>query len=258
MAKVPEQIAANLRKLILREEYLPGDLLPPERQLAQRFGTNRNTLREAMRSLESLGLVQVRQGRGVTVRSFREEGRLELVSHFLLEGRNPAERVRVLVDLLDLRRVVLGEIVSMAAVRGGPTMEPRLRERLDRVRTAMEGRDPAAMMQAELDLYREIVRATGSLLVMWAFNTFHELYTANMREIATLWVVPKDHMDGLGRLVDAIAAGEPGEAKETLIGHLERGDSEVLRMLEPFMGRPSGEQVGGTGEIIPGEPGEGR
>ena len=59
---ISESVAEQLRTAILRGEVQVGERLPPERELAPRFGTNRNTLREAIRSLEAQGLVVARQG----------------------------------------------------------------------------------------------------------------------------------------------------------------------------------------------------
>ena len=64
-------IYRELRRQILHGELAPGERLPGERELAQRYDTNRNTLREAVRMLEQARLVTVRHGQGVTVADFR-------------------------------------------------------------------------------------------------------------------------------------------------------------------------------------------
>ncbi len=80
---ISESVAEQLRLQILRGEVKPGERLPPERELAPAFGTNRNTLREAIRSLETQGLVTVRQGDGVRVADFRTSGALSLLPDLL-------------------------------------------------------------------------------------------------------------------------------------------------------------------------------
>ncbi|NLE48812.1 MAG: winged helix-turn-helix transcriptional regulator, partial [Sandaracinaceae bacterium] len=69
-----EELFDRLRARILSDEFTKGQRLPPERELAREYATNRNTLREAIRRLEQAGLVTVRQGQGVTVTDFRREG----------------------------------------------------------------------------------------------------------------------------------------------------------------------------------------
>src|SRR2546430_17039742 len=71
-----EGVVARLRRDILLGRFQPGDRLPPERELATRLSTNRNTLREALRILESENLVRARQGDGTIVLDWRTSGEI--------------------------------------------------------------------------------------------------------------------------------------------------------------------------------------
>jgi DNA-binding transcriptional MocR family regulator len=100
--RVAEEIAEQLRSLILNGQYPPGSKLPPERELSKRLRVNRASLREALKKLEHLGLVRIRQGDGTRVQNFMETGGIELVQHLLpLAGGKP-ELIR---DLLEFRRI---------------------------------------------------------------------------------------------------------------------------------------------------------
>src|ERR1700754_4506776 len=85
-ANIAQHIFEDLRRQILGGELSPGERLLGERELATRYGTNRNTLREAVRKLEQTRLVSVRHGRGVSVTDFRRAGTLELLSPYLQSG----------------------------------------------------------------------------------------------------------------------------------------------------------------------------
>src|SRR5438477_13108906 len=100
--RVAEEIVAQLRGLILRGSYAPGDKLPPERRLAEELGVNRASLREAIKSLEQMGLVKTRQGDGTRVLDFMRTAGVELVSHLIpVDGR---PNLHVLADVLEFRR----------------------------------------------------------------------------------------------------------------------------------------------------------
>ena len=71
-ANLSDRIFRDLQAQILSGRLGPGSRLQPERELATEYGTNRNTLREAVRKLEQSGLVSVRHGQGVTVADFAE------------------------------------------------------------------------------------------------------------------------------------------------------------------------------------------
>src|SRR5262249_55982398 len=91
------RVADGLRKDILDGTLPVGGNVPTEKQLAHRFGTNRNTVREALRALQAQDLIAVSQGQRATVRDFRRHGELSLLPSFLRYTRDPqtfAETVR--------------------------------------------------------------------------------------------------------------------------------------------------------------------
>src|SRR5215467_7443958 len=114
--RVAEEIVERLRSLILTGQYPPGSKLPPERELSKRLRVNRASLREALKKLEHLGLVRIRQGDGTRVQNFMETGGIELVQHLLPLGGGKPELIR---DLLEFRRIFGREIARLAAARGG-------------------------------------------------------------------------------------------------------------------------------------------
>ena len=93
MKSVPlsEQISAELRDEILRGRYRPGERLPSERDLAQRFEVHRGAVREALKKLEQLGLAKIEAG-GARVNPL-EEASLDVVRHMLTLSDSPDPRV---------------------------------------------------------------------------------------------------------------------------------------------------------------------
>ncbi|HEY1586847.1 MAG TPA: GntR family transcriptional regulator, partial [Polyangia bacterium] len=113
--RVAEEIVQQLRGLILRGEYAVGDKLPPERKLAEELGVNRASLREAIKSLEHMGLVKTRQGDGTRVLDFMQTAGIELVSHLIPGDGMP--NLDVLTDVLEFRRWFGRESARLAAER---------------------------------------------------------------------------------------------------------------------------------------------
>src|SRR2546430_10697513 len=116
--RVAEEIVSQLRGLILRGEYAVGDKLPPERKLAEELGVNRASLREAIKSLEHMGLVKTRQGDGTRVLDFMQTAGVELVSHLIPVDGKP--NLDVLKDVLEFRRWFGREAARLAAERHTP------------------------------------------------------------------------------------------------------------------------------------------
>ncbi|MED5579345.1 MAG: FadR/GntR family transcriptional regulator, partial [Nitrospinota bacterium] len=109
--RVYEEIVSQITNLILEGELQQGDKLPSERGLCEQFSVGRNSVREAVRALESGNLVETRQGEG----SFIKAGPATLVSlHSDLLSSKGEEGVR---SLFEARRILEPQVVSLASVR---------------------------------------------------------------------------------------------------------------------------------------------
>ncbi|HSO57116.1 MAG TPA: GntR family transcriptional regulator [Paenisporosarcina sp.] len=89
------QIVRELRLLIEKENIRPGGKLPSERELAERLQVGRSTVREALRSLELLGLIETRRGEGTFLTDFRKHKLVEILSTFILQDTKTIEDVHV-------------------------------------------------------------------------------------------------------------------------------------------------------------------
>jgi DNA-binding FadR family transcriptional regulator len=170
MPVLTEELFELLRARILAGEIAAGARLPPERELAVRYGTNRNTLREAIRRLEQAKLVTVRQGQGVTVADFRAVGGIELLGPFVEHASDPAEKAGVMLDLLEPRAKVIDFLVESAARSARPDDLAPLRAAEARVRAAEGARDARQTILAQHDFLDGLVEATHSLPMRWVAN----------------------------------------------------------------------------------------
>lgn len=84
-SKVYIEIVKQLRIIISKEKLKPGDKLPSERELSERLNVGRSSVREALRALELLGLIETRRGEGTFIRDFRGNQLVQLLSTFILE-----------------------------------------------------------------------------------------------------------------------------------------------------------------------------
>src|SRR5438067_1522478 len=110
---VSDQVFRLLCEQVLSGRYEPGELLPTQRRLAADLGVNMASVREAVKRLEQLGLVEARQGEGMRVRDWRAHGGLDVVAHALFRAGGVDRGL--LASLLEARRLLLTEAARLAA-----------------------------------------------------------------------------------------------------------------------------------------------
>ena len=128
--RVHEAVATQLRDAILDGRFQPGDKLPPERELAEEFGVNRTSIREAIKTLEGLRLVAVRQGNGATVQPLIE-GSLDLLGPMIFHGNSIDPDV--FAEMYEATMPILLEIARLAIERHQPQEVVKLRALRDAI-----------------------------------------------------------------------------------------------------------------------------
>ena len=132
--KVSAQVAGSIRDAIVGGDYQPGDTLPPERDLADQLGVNRSSIREAMLRLEAWGLVEIKHGAGARVANFLSTAGLQLLPFLLAPGGQLDPKW--LIDLLELRVLLLGWTASQATLRADPEAILELEQILEEIEAA--------------------------------------------------------------------------------------------------------------------------
>jgi GntR family transcriptional repressor for pyruvate dehydrogenase complex len=165
--RVAEEIVQQLRTLILRGDYAVGDKLPPERRLAEELGVNRASLREAIKALEHMGLVNTRQGDGTRVLDFMQTAGVELVSHLI--PRDGAPDINVLTDVLDFRRWFGREVAQKAAERASAEDLKTIEEIVDKA--ADPGLEAGELLKLDFEFYVRLTDAARNRVMKLLVNT---------------------------------------------------------------------------------------
>ncbi|MEB2313999.1 MAG: GntR family transcriptional regulator [Polyangiaceae bacterium] len=241
-ANIASTIFRELRSHILRGELQPGERLPGERELAHRFHTNRNTLREAVRKLEQARLVTVRHGQGVTIADFRETGTMELLPPFLESTTDPLEVARILEDILPARLLVIEFAARLACKRADKSDLERVRDITDLVITAFHGGDATVIARGFQRWMDAVIDAGHSVAVRWIANPFLEAYRDLIDRFPSLWVLDPSFPRHLQEFLSALAVGDEERAIEALRHYYRRIDGQFMRVLEETIGtRPARE-----------------
>src|SRR3712207_4415008 len=120
-----EELFRVLRDEIVSGAYAPGEKLPPQRTLAREYGLNATTVREAIKRLEQLRLVEVRHGDAMRVADWRTASGLDVIAHVLFDATGL--RRDTLRSLMEARRFLLASAAALAAERRTEAQAEELR-----------------------------------------------------------------------------------------------------------------------------------
>jgi len=208
------EIARRLVEYLLAGEIAPGERMPSERDLAQAFGVGRSAMREAIKSLSLIGLVEVRHGDG-TYLSKSDSGFLPQIIEWGLLAGEPRTR-----DLVEARQKIEASVAGLAAERRSAEDMTGLREALERMASeASPGGSREAFVEADVRFHlrlaeaanntalRDVLAGVQALLRVW----IGRVIAASDPEASYLEHVP---------ILDAVARGDPGAAQAAMESHM--------------------------------------
>jgi DNA-binding FadR family transcriptional regulator len=206
--KIADQVAESIRDAILGGSLGTGETLPSERTLAERFGVNRTTVREAVQRLEAWGLVEIRQGGGTRVTDFLTTAGLQLLPFLIAPSGNLDPKL--LIDLMDLRVAVLGFTADRAA-RNTPDVTG-LTAWLTKLDLAQA---PALRQTLDLDFYEELVRLSDNRVLSLLANAIRQVYRVNSALFSAVYQEPLDTTHH-HQAVKAVAEGDTVGARAAM------------------------------------------
>lgn len=224
---VPEAVFEQIAAAVLSGEMQPGEALPSERRLAELLGVSRPAVREALKRLSAVGLIEVRQGDVTTVRDFRRHAGLDLLPQLLV--RDGRLDVSVAHSLLEARLRTGPKVAELAAERHKPELADLL---ADSVRALETETDPIAWQRHAIEFWDHVVDGADSIVFRLMQNVFRAAYEPALPELTTAITAEAAHPESYRKLAEAICAGDAAEAKRVAHDLLELANSRLAAALE--------------------------
>jgi GntR family transcriptional regulator, transcriptional repressor for pyruvate dehydrogenase complex len=217
--KVVKQVQDIIRDGLLR----PGDMLPPERELAERLHVSRGSLREAILALESMGLVEPRHGEGTVVRDLSAAPLVNQLSVMLVQKR------ALVGELLEFRLMVEPTLAARAAANATEEEIVHLEEILSRQKAKVEQGDLA--IEEDSKFHYAIAQAARNSVVLKVLDVFMD-YLRESRELS-LQVEgrPQRSLNSHRRILNAIARKNPAAAEKAMRRHITAIEGLVLKKM---------------------------
>ncbi len=218
-----QQVAEQIQRLILKGVLKPGDCLPPERDLAQKFGVARSSIRDAIRTLEMMGLLEPRQGHGTVVREVSADALVVPLASVLMRKRE------MIAELVDVRRMIEPALAARAALNASEEELAQLADILERQERKM--RHGETTIDEDSEFHYALALAARNSVMLKVVDLLMDL----LRESRTRSLQVPGRLErsvaGHRRILRALQRRDPNAAEAAVRKHLKEIEEIVLRQL---------------------------
>jgi len=228
--RTTEIILEQIKQFMIEGQLNPGDKLPTEMELAERFQVSRTSIRESLSALSLTGILEIRQGEGIFVKHSPSNAVIEPLTFILLMEKNHVQ------NILEVRKALEIESVDLAAQRRTEQDIESLRDLLER----MEKDLPEAKNSEYLDLAFHLALATASKnpLLDRLMNTVQEIFGQTLKVTRTLWMMSSQEgttqqlFEEHKEVYLAVVNGENEKARSLMYEHLSKVEQQLQRYQE--------------------------
>jgi GntR family transcriptional repressor for pyruvate dehydrogenase complex len=215
-------IARQLLSQLLSGRISPGTRLPSERRLAESLQVGRSTIREALKALDVLGIIEVRQGDGTYLRQTTSDLLPQAIGWGLMLGRPQVH------DLIEARRHIEMSIAELAAERASSDDLAALRRHLDGMRAATDG---AAFVEADVAFHLALAKAAGNTVLNDILVSIRSLLRVWIRRAINEAGETRSTVEEHAAVFEAVLARSPRRSAEAMRAHLDKAGERLLDSL---------------------------
>jgi DNA-binding FadR family transcriptional regulator len=208
----PENLSHRILALIKEQQLKPGDKLPPERELSAILQVSRPSLREALRALKQVNLIENRQGSGTFVASLRPE---KLVEHLDIEFELDDSTY---ANLLQARIILEAGMVALAAKNISDNEIKEMEKCLIEAKSVLG--DTEAFMAWDIDLHRRIMEASGNRIIQVFMQLIDRISIYSRRRTGDTVNVRLQALKDHKKIVMSLKERDEDKARQAMIEHL--------------------------------------
>lgn len=233
-----QQIISEIQDRLVKGALRAGDRLPPEGKLAAQFGVGRTSVREAMKVLAALGVVEIRRGDGTFVATGDSFQLLNPLEFALILERGEAR------ELLELRRVIDLGCCDLVVRRATKEDVDRLSTLARKHRALVEaGAAPELIGAKDIEFHRAFLEATRNRPMIKVGRTIWAMFVKSILNAVDPYPVAKTSVQHHSEIVHAIQSGDVEKAKQTIEAHLAMWYASTLHPQQSPAGVPQGRRA---------------
>jgi GntR family transcriptional repressor for pyruvate dehydrogenase complex len=230
--RIYEEVVSQIHDLVRKGQFKAGDQLPSERELAETFRVSRTSVREALRALETQGLVVSRTGTGNFVADLPIESLVAPLAALLIEEKH------ALADVFEMRELIEPHIASLAAERATKRDVERMRKILDKQRGEITR--GGSGVEADADFHFSIGRATQNHALEKLVSGLMEILSHSREESLQTPGRSRASLDSHYGILSAIEDHDKEAAREAMLLHIKQVEQNVLSAKKPQVSHREG------------------
>lgn len=221
---VAEEIVNRILEMVEDGTLTPGEALPTEKEFTEMFGVGRSSVREALRALQSVGLVEKRQGNGTYLTAAAGK------SSALFNVQKILERY-TLVELSEARKILEEQITALSAKNATRENIQTMRRENARLAALMESGSPEEIIACDQAVHRAIADGAHNEFLTEMLEMLAEIYME-----ANISVLTRDKTESAvafhNKIIDFIEAGDLKNARRTMTEHLVDVHNRIIELYD--------------------------
>jgi GntR family transcriptional repressor for pyruvate dehydrogenase complex len=223
--RIHEEVFGQIHELIKEGRFKARDQLPSERELAETFKVSRTSVREALRALESQGLIVSRTGMGNFVVDLPVEALVGPLARMLIDEKN------ALADVFEMRKLIEPHIAALAAERATARDIAQLKRIVAKQTDAVSRGETG--VEADAELHLSIGRATRNQALQKLVSGLMEMLSRSREESLQTDERRESSIDAHRRIIAAIEKHDKARARSEMLRHIEQVEENVLSAHRP-------------------------
>jgi len=226
--KLSEQVERELKALIFGNKLRAGEKLPSEEELAEQLQVGRRSVREALQSLQTMGFIEIKHGKGAFVSQIRLDNYLESLAesiNFRLQEEKTA-----LLQLLEVRKLLEAGIASLSATRATLQDLKAMEKALHQQNKAIKMKNLEAFNVADLDFHNAVVKGSKNDILIVVYNALSNLMLESRRKTNEIPGVAEGSLKDHQKIFLAIKSGNGKLAHHNMFTHIEETGQNMKKV----------------------------
>ena len=230
--KLTEQVEKEIKSLIFHNKLEVGEKLPSEQELAEQLQVGRRSVREALQSLQRMGLIEIHHGKGAFISQPKLDNYLELLAesiNFRLLGEKAA-----LLQLLEVRKLLGAGIASLSATRATSQDLKAMEKALHQQKKAIKTKNSELFNVADLDFHNAVVKGSQNDILTAVYSALSNLMLESRRRTNKIPGVAEESLKDHQKIFLAIKSGNGKLAHHDMFTHIDKTEQNMKKIFIPL------------------------